>query len=49
MDRKFLGSIFLEILKFTKNLSPPSFFKQSSSNFQETFLIIKGKNVTLEF
>ena len=39
-----------QILKFTKYLSPPSFFKQSSSNFQEMFFILKGKkNVTYEF
>ena len=49
MDLKFFESIFLEIKKITKNLSPPSFFKQSSPNFQETFLIIEVKNVTLEF
>ena len=48
MDRKFFGVSFLGNLKIHKKLSP-SFFKQSSSNFQEMFFILKEKTFTLEF
>ena len=34
----FSLSIFSEICKITKNLSPPMFFKIGTSNFQEIFL-----------
>ena len=40
----FLGSIFSEVIKITKNLFSPSFFKQFSSNFHNKSFIKKSSN-----
>ena len=48
MDRKFFGVNFSKGLKITKMLISPSFFKQSSSYFQEMSLILLEQNVFYE-